>query len=603
MKNRYYIIVIVILVIVISPVVSAVEENPKRLLQEAPNQFYYPDKDAVVWKEEQVFDYTNKNHQKHYYYAIKIFNKQGVKDYSQVEIKYHPKRQQIKNLTAKVIKPSGKVIEVNQIKEEVISYTPNSTKYQSNHKKTINFPQVTAGSILIYSYQKEITKPLLAKEIQEVIKINSHQSKVILKIPQNKKVYTEFKPRDQLAKPDISRQNKAKVYTWNGYKAQGELLISSFKSWQQFSKWYQNLIPQEDALNKKLKEQVRNLTRGLMTKEAKIREIYNYVTTEIKYIDHQLGVNGYQPLSVNQIYQQKYAVAKDKVHFLISLLEEIDIKAVPIVLNSRSNFDSSTAAADFNHLLLYLPEQNLYLDPVSGYIRYGNLSLRSQGKKSLNLATAQITKTPILPKETNQEQVKTVIDLTDSGTANIKLNLQTKGFYDFIAKAIFGELNSIGQKEMIYNILNRYYDQPEIVKLNISGVDDVKSSAEFDLEFEANNYYNDQSGQISIQALTMPISYLLSIADVENTLPCKINKEFIIKFPAGYTVVNLPQDKEIANNEGQLRVDYNSTGQQVAINFNYQFNKLANVESVSWFYIENLLEGFKEIQNQEILLQ
>ncbi|MGM0501711.1 MAG: DUF3857 domain-containing protein [Bacillota bacterium] len=604
MKKITYSLLFLMLFTMLSTTAVA-QKSPEDLLKEAPNQFYYPAKNAVVWKEEKVFDYSEQPYLENCYRAIKIFNRQGAEEYQQITINYHPQWQEVEVTQAQIIKPSGTVVNISadQIKDKAIQYTPDNTQYRSQYQKIINFSEVETDALIIYSYQKKIKKTLIPGEIQIVDSINSHQGEIVVKVPLGKNIYTRVKPTDKLNGPTISRKGKTEIYTWEGYKPQAKLHISSLESWQEFSNWYKKLLPQADQFTQELNRKVKELTTGLATEKEKIKALYNYVAVEIKHIDHQLGVNGYQPLPLNKIYQQQAAVAKDKVYFLTALLKKIGVKAQPVVMNRHKSFDSVIVAADFNHFLVYLPKYDLYLDPVFGFARYNNLSLDTQGKKVLNLMTGQLSTTPILNKNINQENVKQVIDLKENGAAEIRMQLKSRGFYDFIAKAIFRGLNPIGRQEMMHKILEKYYTKLQFSKMNINGIKGLAEQSEFDLSFEVQDYYKKQQDKIKIKAFNTPLSLLLSIADAQNTLPCRINKQIIINIPDGYDVQLLPENKKVNNYEGQLKVDYQKKEQQLIIDLDYQFNKLANVESVSWFYIEELFNNFKEIKDKTILLK
>ncbi|MGM0370475.1 MAG: DUF3857 domain-containing protein [Bacillota bacterium] len=604
MRKIYCSLLIVILISIISPTVFATN-NPNQLLQAAPNHFYYPDKDAVVWREEQTFDYSTEPYQEYHYRAIKIFNKKGAQDYSQVAIEFHPRWHEFELEKVQVITPSGELVKISgeQITEEEVSYTPNSNLYQSKRRKIISVPDLKPGSILIYAYQKQIKKLLIPQEIQIRSQLDSQESKVVLKLPQDREINTKVSPLNELKGPDISREDSIKKYKWTGYKAEAELLISTLDSWEQLSKWYTNSIEEQGQLDSDLQAKVENLTSDLETTEAKIKALYNYVATNIRYLDHEFGVNGYQPLEVNKIDQQQYAVAKDKVYLLVALLQEIGVQADPVVLNKNNNFDSRVVVADFNRILVYLPNQNIYLAPTTGFIRYSNLPLDYQGKRMLNLRTGYIGKLPIASKESNREQVQAVIDLKESGAADIELKLQARGIYDFIAKAMFGSLHQVGQEEMMLKIINKYFANSKIEQMDIDGVNDLKELAELNLQFRTMDYYQQNQDQISIKAIKMPISLLLSIIDTKNTLPSKIERELVINLPAEYEVIELPKNKEFINRSGELNISYEQKDSQIVVDFKYQFNKLAGVQRVSWVYIEDLLAQFEAVQEQEILLR
>lgn len=604
-KSNYFLLFIMVLIIVFCPTMSvlAFEEEPDQLLEDAPDQFYYPNKDAVVWKSEQVFDYTQKPYQSNHYRVIKVFNQKGAKKNSQLRISYSPYQHKIKITTALLIKPSGDVINLppTQIKDRAVGST-NNRLYQSQREKILQFSKVEAGSILVYAYQKQFKKLLIPGEIQILTAIEGQESEVILKVPQNRDINTKINADSNLNDAVISRQGEMKKYTWSGYQAQGKIRISTLDSWAEFSNKYQKLITDQGELNSALKEKVKSLTVGLDTRLKKIKALYNYTAEEINYLDYKFGVNGYRPLAATKIYKYKYAVAKDKVFFLLSLLKEIGINAEPVLINRYNNFTIDIVVADFNHMLLYLPQQDIYLDPTSGFVRYGNLTLSDQGQQVLNLAQGSIDQTPILAKKQNQEITKEIINLDKNGQARIKLMIKTEGFYDFIAKAVFGELSTIGQREIIVNILTKYFNELKLERLNIKQVNNLSKLSQFDLVFDVRDYYKRETDKIIIRPNQLPLSFLLSITEAKNTLPARIRKELIIKLPTDYKKVILPEDKTVENPAGRLTINYRHQNREVIINVDYQFNRLAAVEEVKWNNINKLLKKYQNIQESKIIL-
>jgi hypothetical protein len=143
----------------------------------------------------------------------------------------------------------------------------------------------------------------------------------------------------------------------------------------------------------------------------------------------------------------------------------------------------------------------------------------------------------------------------------------------------------------------------KIEQIKIDGVNDLQDLSQLNLQFRTTDYYQQNQDQITILAIKMPISLLLSIIDTKNTLPSKIERQLVINIPAEYEVIELPNNKEFINRSGKLNISYEQQDSQLLINFNYQFNKLAGVQRVSWVYIEDLLAQFEVIQAQEILLR
>jgi len=68
--------------------------------------------------------------------------------------------------------------------------------------------------------------------------------------------------------------------------------------------------------------------------EDKIKAIYYYVTSEIRYVGLEFGIGGIMPHSAPSIFREKYGDCKDKAILLITMLQEAGIEAYYTLVNT-----------------------------------------------------------------------------------------------------------------------------------------------------------------------------------------------------------------------------------------------------------------------------
>lgn len=136
---------------------------------------------------------------------------------------------------------------------------------------------------------------------------------------------------------------------------------STYANWTEFGQWWWSLIREEIAASDEMRAKVAELTAGKETPLDKLRAIYGFVVTDIRYQAWEFGIHGYQPYSAPVIFSRGFGDCKDKAILMKSMLAEAGIEAWPVVINSeprRTDEDLSVAMVQhFNHCIAYVPAQ------------------------------------------------------------------------------------------------------------------------------------------------------------------------------------------------------------------------------------------------------
>ena len=82
------------------------------------------------------------------------------------------------------------------------------------------------------------------------------------------------------------------------------LSYSSVKSWDDVYNWYKGLAKDRYTPDEAIEEAVNQLTGDLITDEDKIREIYHFVASQIRYVGIELGRSAYQPSPAAEVLKK-----------------------------------------------------------------------------------------------------------------------------------------------------------------------------------------------------------------------------------------------------------------------------------------------------------
>ncbi|MEO0733149.1 MAG: DUF3857 domain-containing protein, partial [Bacteroidota bacterium] len=160
----------------------------------------------------------------------------------------------------------------------------------------------------------------------------------------------------------------------------------SMASWDEFGQFMNRLIAGRDELPAELKTLVHETTAGLTTDREKIAALYRLLQGRTRYVGVQLGIGGYQPFPAKYVEQNRYGDCKALSNYLGALLKEVDIASYPVLVdwNDRSFFpvDEDFTTSAFNHMILYVPGEDMYLECTSNVSPPGYLG---SGKEDRNV--------------------------------------------------------------------------------------------------------------------------------------------------------------------------------------------------------------------------
>ena len=218
-----------------------------------------------------------------------------------------------------------------------------------------------------------------------------------------------------------------------------QVQATSFASWNEFGTWWWNLIREELRPSPEIKEKVVELTRGAQTPMDKLRAIYNFVVTDIRYNAWEFGVHGYEPYSAAVIFSRGFGDCKDKAILLKVMLGEAGIEAWPVlILSEGRRFEEDHELAmvsHFNHCIAFVPEQEgipeMFIDGTARLHTLETLPDSDAGAKVLVVREDGVENRRIrFPKGTeNRLDTQIFVDLTGDSGPKVKVVRRVTGRY------------------------------------------------------------------------------------------------------------------------------------------------------------------------------
>ncbi|HWZ01704.1 MAG TPA: DUF3857 domain-containing protein [Edaphobacter sp.] len=175
---------------------------------------------------------------------------------------------------------------------------------------------------------------------------------------------------------------------------------TTFKRWEDVGTWYQGLETDRVVPDAAVKAKVAELTSGKATEEEKVRAVYGYVATQIRYIGVAFGVGRYQPHRASQVLENQYGDCKDKHTLLAAMLNALGLHPSAVLIGAGMRFNEAVPSPDsFNHLIttVAVGGQPVWLDSTEEVAPYRALMYVLRDKKALVVPDAGLAKVELTP--------------------------------------------------------------------------------------------------------------------------------------------------------------------------------------------------------------
>lgn len=213
--------------------------------------------------------------------------------------------------------------------------------------------------------------------------------------------------------------------------------ITTYRDWDHFAAWWWNLIKPQLEVTPAMQQTVAKLCQGLDDTEAKVRAIYHFVTTDVRYEAWEFGVHGYKPYSTAIIHERRHGDCKDKALLLCALLGEIGVPCHPVLIFAdplRTTDDLTLPMVQhFNHCIAWLPphhgQPGRFLDGTAVWHPTDTLPDMDQGAQVLivDQGKAELKFVPVTTPAQNALHSEHTLTLRPDGGASLTTREAPRG--------------------------------------------------------------------------------------------------------------------------------------------------------------------------------
>jgi hypothetical protein len=443
---------------------------------------------------------------------LQINNAAAIDDIAQMSLTYDNTLDQFTILDAYTLKADGRHLAVDPaaIMTQHVPSSQGNIMFDDQREKVIIFPDVDVGDTVVYA-TKTISKPLLPGYYDFAMAFDPADQEddvsISFHVPKGMKLFTEahgvaltrsddgvwshyawqYQNRQPLLK---SNYGVAALDRWP------RLFVATEPSYRHFATQYAGLIAATPAVTADVQKLADELTAGITDRRQQAQRLYEWVSSHIRYVGLELGYGGIIPHAAAKILADRYGDCKDHSILYVSLLRAKGIAAEPVLINSgrRASLSMMPTMWNFDHMITYIPEFDLYADTTVGLAPFGVLTFAEYGKPVVLVPldeavkqTAVVRRIPALTPA--QAEIRT------QTTAKLAPNGKITGTSETVASGPFGielredalDIQSTGGRRSAEDLLDdRGYHGTG--SFQISSPRDLAASYRISANFETKSY-------------------------------------------------------------------------------------------------------------------
>ena len=351
--------------------------------------------------------------------------------------------------------------------------------------------------------------------------------------------------------------------------------MSNFSSHEEIAKLYGERALPKAAVTLRI-QKLSDEIAGKLPKSQRASALYNWVSHNITYGGNCIGVGAVVPRDVDVVLDNKMGDCKDHATLLQALLAAQAIASEQVLVNASDQYELSSipVVSNVNHVINFLPEQNIYLDATAKQVPFGYLPQTIYNKPGLHVDKSRPGAK--LPHEDSKRNIQTVfykLRISADGAASGSMQIHLQGASASPMRYYHNSLSGEKEKNLVREMLAtwRMKGRGTLDKKDASAQDKLLNDQyEYSYVFEIDDFLRSDANKGSFFLNTSLPSPLDVTRFSDNTeridhkrhITCHgfLTKERLeIELPAGMRILSTPRLAKLQ----QTILDYSATYKQV----------------------------------------
>jgi len=530
--------------------------------------------------------------------AIKILKQKAVENTKQGSVTYSTSVQRAEVLEAYTLKPDGRRLDAPKSNYQMDinkGRDADAPAFSDRTTLTVIFPDVAVDDVVVFKYRLTETEPMFQGHFSDVERFSRERAyddvKIHVEAPSSlwmQHAVTDFtetvnEARDGRKVLEWTWKNPNPVQgrrkDWSAYDPDKEpgFAISTFRNYGEIAEAYGQRARPKAVATERVRKLADEITKDAKTPKEQARALYEWVATNIDYAGNCVGTGAVVPRDQAFVLDNKMGDCKDHATLLQALLSARGIASTQALVNSGSTYQlpKVPVLSMVNHVILYVPSLDLYLDSTSATTPFGMTPMGDADKPVLLVdGYKEGVRTPPILAEANRLHARTEVTVKPDGAVAGTVNVVTAGTY-----AVSGRdrLRHVSEQER-EKILDRLYKRNNKTGYGRIVSDDPKpllDSFKYRVQFETEEFTQMPGpGAFTINPLFYTEGTIGMVAqqteeESEATETACIGgalaEEYVYKLPKGMKVLAVPKGVTIKSGVATYKSSYELKGNVLTV--------------------------------------
>ncbi len=368
----------------------------------------------------------------------------AVERHAEQYIGFNGSLDRVVRIEAWTTKPDGRRVPVGpqQIREQQEAVSLEAPMFQDTRLKVVIFPGVQAGDTLTLRYTVQRHTPLFPGQFEDFTVARPWRHKdfrLSYDLPASMTLQADavgFVPEAADSPPGRRHYAWRHVDGDNARREQGSvsyldhgrrLAVSTFRDYAAFARAYHARAATAATPDAAIMKLAAELTQGLDDQHARALALSDWVRRNIRYVAVYLGPGGVVPHPASSVLANRYGDCKDHAALLQALLAAAGIQSSAALVNGDDAYrlPAVPTLGVLNHVIVYLPQLQLFLDPTAGTVAGGYLPPALLGKPVLLADSGRFAVTPAF--QPARSRTHTRFDIARDGSSRFHVRRTSGG--------------------------------------------------------------------------------------------------------------------------------------------------------------------------------
>ena len=629
---------------------EADEKAIQEAIKNAPSQKAYPDDGAIVLWESIDVDIDEKSR---YIYSmrrvVKIFNENGM-DLAEVSIPYMRGKDDVTIHHARTLTPKGNVVELdtNQVITDLIPPSAvDAGLYVDARLMYFAIPGATDGCIIDYAYSTNNLGHVMQGEFWRKVYFQASQPvqhyRLTVHIPKKKQLYYQISGASTgpdtapflAIKPTITESNYTRTYTFEAQDVPPlkeeylmpapqdlaySISISSIDSWNKLVTWYATLIREQDTLTPEIAEKTEQLLKGAWTRQEKVKRLYEYVATNIRYLGYELGIWAIKPRPANLVLKDGRGDCKDKTTLLSTMLASAGINSYPVLISAGdtrgvnahlpdggSEVEAVPSLAYFNHMILAVEgnkdDELIWLDPTSETCAFGDFPASDQGRWTLIINPQFLTedkadssentasehardiqnrlylfqKSPSLDAASNLKRTHTHVQVKKDMSVSVRQELTVTGSFNIRLRSQLARFDTNEERSEFMHKQLELDDRAKVIEFKSSDLFKLENELKVEVTWTCEGYLYAIGSQFVLELPLVKHPYAELLSEERRMYPAIIGKalsledKVSVSTEAPFRIETIPEELALNTEVAEIQLRYTQSKRKAEMHQTVRF--------------------------------